>query len=405
LVRFFGNVPLITTSLVVNTPQAKPAEIYAFIANDLKYAIENLSDKKYTGILPAEYGHANKWAAEALMARVFLFYTGRYNQTDLTGVITKAQALAYLEDIITNGGYDLISEFKNLWPVSSINKSGTYAGEDNKETIFAIKYTYGGGFNNLGNNRWLISFGLRWHDGTPAPYSWGWGQGTVSKKYWNNVYEEGDLRKTATIISVTDELKDSVTSVIKDDDGKVISFDNTGKPFNFKQWADYTGYFNKKYVPLTTSMSDLTEFPKSLSKEANPQYDQVQDWVIIRYADVLLMAAELGSSNAQLYLDKIRDRAFGDQLHRVGFTIENIRKERQRELALEGIRYWDLLRYGSAVAAQEINTTEDVAEDGVWAPKTIVYDTQKDGLFQIPWKQIELSEENGVKYLVQNPGW
>jgi hypothetical protein len=90
---------------------------------------------------------------------------------------------------------------------------------------------------------------------------------------------------------------------------------HTGKAFNSAQFADYTGYFNKKYIPLTTSMTDFTEYPKSLNASNNPQYDQSQDWVIIRYADVLLMAAELGSSNATSYMDRVRDRAFGDQTH------------------------------------------------------------------------------------------
>jgi hypothetical protein len=400
LVRLFGNIPLITSSKVVNTKQAAPAEVYALIANDLKLAIENLPATAYNQINTTDYGHATKWAAEALLARVFLFYTGRYNQTDLAGIVNKTEALAYAEDVITSSGHDLIPEFKNLWPVSTISGTGTYAGEDNKETVFAIKYTWGSGWGGLGNNRWLISMGLRWHDGTPAPYSWGWGQATISKKYWFNVFEDGDKRKTASVLSVAEELLDSVST--KDAAGIV---DHTGKAFNSAQFADYTGYFNKKYIPLCTSMSDFTEFPKSLYASNNAQYDQSQDWVLIRYADVLLMAAELGSSNATNYLDKIRDRAFGDQAHRIAVTTDNIRKERQRELAFEGVRYWDLLRYGSSFAAQEINTSEIVSEGGLPKTKNIVYDMEKDGLFQIPWDQIDLSEENGVKYLEQNPGW
>jgi hypothetical protein len=147
------------------------------------------------------------------------------------------------------------------------------------------------------------------------------------------------------------------------------------------------------------------EYPKSLNESNNAQVDQLQDWVVIRFADVLLMAAELGSPNAQAYLDKIRDRAFGDQEHRISATVDNIRKERQRELALEGIRYWDLLRYGPSVAAQEINTTEVVKEGGVDKIKNIVFDTQKNGLFQIPGNEIDKSVIDGVDYLVQNPGW
>lgn len=400
LVRFFGNIPLVTTSVVdIKTKQADPNDVYALIASDLKFAIENLPAASYNAINSDDYGHATKWAAESLLTRVFLFYTGRYSQSDLVGQVTKNDALNYVEDVISNGGYDLISEFKNLWPVSTISGTGTYAGEDNKETVFSIKYTWGNHFN-AGSNRWLISMGLRWHDGTPAPYSWGWGQGTVSKKYWESVYETGDLRKVSTIISVADELENSTS--FKEPDGTI---NHKGKAFNSKQFADYTGYFNKKYVPLTTSMTNFTEYPISLNSSNNAQADQVQDWVVIRYADVLLMAAELGSPHAQEYLDKIRDRAFGDQTHRIPVSVDNIRKERQRELALEGIRYWDLLRYGSNVAAQEINTTEVVKEGDVDKTKHIIYDTQKDGLFQIPRDEIDRSVIEGIEYLVQNPGW
>jgi hypothetical protein len=127
--------------------------------------------------------------------------------------------------------------------------------------------------------------------------------------------------------------------------------------------------------------------------------------VIIRFADVLLMAAELGSANAQTYLDRVRDRAFGDVTHRVPVSEDAIRNERRAEFAFEGIRYWDLLRYGSDVAAQEINTTEVVLEGGVEKTKNIIFDTEKDGLFQIPSDQIDLSLQDGEYYLIQNSGW
>ena len=399
LVKAFGNIPLIASSEVSNTKQSEPEEVYALIASDLKFAIENLSDTPYSQIGAGSYGHATKWAAESLMGRVFLFYTGRYSKADLAGQVSKAEALAYLEDVISNSGHDLVPEFKNLWPVSSISGEGNYAGEDNIETVFAIKYTWGPNFDGFGNNRWLINFGLRWHDGTPAPYSWGWGQGTISKKYWNEVYDEGDTRKTASVLSVADELQNSTSTI---NDGVV---NPTGASFKLDQFADYTGYFNKKYIPLTTSKTDFTEYPKSLEANNNPQTDQSQDWVIIRFADVLLMAAELGSPNADTYLNRVRDRAFGDTEHRVTASLSAIRNERRAEFAFEGIRYWDLLRYGSDIAAQEINTTEVVLEGGVEKTKMITYDMEKDGLFQIPWTQIDLSFENGESYLVQNPGW
>ncbi len=407
LVRFFGNVPLVTSSVVdLKTKQADPEDVYAFIAEDLKFAIDNMPDTPYDEINSASYGHATKWAAESFMARVFLFYTGRYSKTDLVGIVNKTQVLAYIEDVVKNSGHDLVDEFKNLWPVSSVAGTGEYAGEDNIETVFAVKYTWGS-HSKRGDNQWLISMGLRWHDSTPFPYSWGWGQATVSSKYWNNVYETGDLRKTSTIISVEDELLNSTSTI--EADGTI---NPTGAPFKSEQFADYTGYFNKKYVPLSTTKVDdesgelkFIEYPLFLDKTNSAQYDQLQDWVIIRFADVLLMAAELGSPNAQSYLDRVRDRAFGDEDHRVDVSVENIRKERQREFALEGIRYWDLMRYGATTAAQEINTTEVVLEGGEEKIKHIVYDTEKDGLFQIPQEEIDKSVYDGEKYLLQNPGW
>lgn len=61
-----------------------------------------------------------KWAAEALMARVFLFYTGYYDKEALPlpdgGSITKQQATDWLVDCIENSGHDLVSDFRNLWP-------------------------------------------------------------------------------------------------------------------------------------------------------------------------------------------------------------------------------------------------------------------------------------------------
>jgi hypothetical protein len=130
---------------------------------------------------------------------------------------------------------------------------------------------------------------------------------------------------------------------------------------------------------------------------------QFQDYVSIRYADVLLMAAELGRPNAQDYFDEVRTRAYQDNFSPLTVTQENIMKERQLEFALEGHRYWDLLRQGISVAAEEIAESTTVLNGGAPATKTIqaakIVETQ--GLQQIPWTQITLSDE----VLFQNDGW
>ena len=99
MATYYGQVPLVVTTDPVNLPKATADQLYAQIASDLKTAIELMPTAPYTSV---SAGHATKWAAEALMARVFLFYTGFYGKDALplvgTGSITKAQVVARSEE-------------------------------------------------------------------------------------------------------------------------------------------------------------------------------------------------------------------------------------------------------------------------------------------------------------------
>jgi hypothetical protein len=115
------------------------------------------------------------------------------------------------------------------------------------------------------------------------------------------------------------------------------------------------------------------------------------------------MAAELGSANAQTYFDQVRQRAYIDNFVSIPVSQANIMNERHLEFALEGVRYWDLLRQGVSTAASTIAETTTLLSGGVPTEKTISagnIDT-KMGLQQIPNTQITLSD--GV--LQQNAGW
>jgi len=374
MVRFWGNIPLITKPTAENVPQASPDSVYRLIAEDLKFAAANLPSTNYGAQAVSTHGRVTKWAAESLIGRVFLYYTGYYNKTDLVGSVNKAQALAYLEDVISNGGFGLVSNFANLWPAASLNN---YAGEDNNETVFAIKYTYTSDWNgNVDGNHWMVMAGIRVQ--SIYPYGMGWGACTVNPKLWN-AYDANDTRRNATIISIADENLD---------------FQNK------KDQREYTGYYLKKYTPL----ADATG--KSLAEKMGGvsfMISQFQDFVAIRYSDVLLMAAELGSSNAQKYFDDVRKRAFGANFVQVPVTQANIMKERRFEFAGEGIRYWDLLRQGISTAASTIAETATVENGGVSTTKIIsaVNITKTKGLQQIPNSQITLSSGT----LKQNEGW
>jgi starch-binding outer membrane protein, SusD/RagB family len=372
LVRFFGKVVLITEPTAENPPQSEPEAVYALIADDLKFAIENLPSVSYAEQPAAEHGRVTKWAAEALMGRVFLYYTGYYGATDLNG-ITQAQVLAYLEDVISNSGHTLLSDFASLWPAASLDD---YAGERNAENIFNVKFTFTSNYDgDLDGNHWLVMMGLR--GSNYPPYGMGWGGASVNPKLWN-AYSDTDSRKTASIISIADE----------------------GIDFNTADQREYTGYFNKKYTPMS---DDAGESLAEKLGGVNFQIGQYQDYILLRYADVLLMAAELGSPNAQSYFDQVRQRAYGGAFSSIPVTQDNIMNERRLEFAFEGIRYWDLLRQGVSVAAATIAETTTVLNGGAEVTK-IISETkilETKGLQQIPNSEITLS--NGT--LKQNLGW
>lgn len=387
LVRLFGNIPLIETPTSDNVPQATQEEVYQLIFSDLQYAIDNIPADAYPKSKAAENdGRISKYAAEAIYARAYLFFTG-YTGGSIEGV-TKEKALEYCEDVIASGEYGLVSDFKNLWPAASAGIAdvgdattllGTYAGDGNSETILAQKFTNTQDYNgNQDSNRWQVMVGMR--SLNHAPYGKGWGAMTVCPAFFNS-YEANDTRKEASIIDLTSE---GVTA----EDAYEASF--LGQ-------REYTGYSVKKYSPIC--FADGTSASK-IDGNGDFQTQNHQDWVIMRYADVLLMAAELGSSNAQSYLDQVRKRA---GLESVSVTRENIFKERKYEFAFEGINYWDLLRQGVDYAASQIAGETNVKSGGV---DDVVYIQAqniiaKKGLCQIPQNQITRSA--GV--LKQNDGW
>lgn len=377
MVRLWGNIPLLTEPSSENIPQSLPEEVYKVIAEDLKFASNNLPDQAYTA---TDSGRVTKWAAKALLGRVFLYYTGYYGATDLTGVLTKNEALGHLEDVITSSGHGLVDDFAALWPAASASEEITYAGENNKEIVFSIKYTYTSDYNgNTDGNHWLVLFGMR--EFTSLPYGNGWGV-TVNPKLWN-AFDATDTRKSATVISI-------------DDEG--IDFDKIDNQ------REYTGYYNKKYTP----MSILDENGEAVSAVSQYgvtdfQINQFQDYIVLRYSDVLLMAAELGSPNAQAYFDEVRKRAYKSNFTAKTVSQANLMEERHLEFALEGVRFYDLLRQGVNTAASTIAETTNLLSGGVSETKTILeanIQTTK-GLQQIPNTQITLS--GGV--LKQNTGW
>lgn len=381
LVRLFEKVPLLTEPTTANVEQAEPIETYKLIVEDLKFAAANIPADAYPKANAATNdGRVTSYAAKAMLARVYMFYTGYYGKDDLG--ITKTEVLAGLEDVISSNEFGLVADFKSLWPAASyvanaknntLDKSG-YAGKGNIETVFAQKFNNTQDYNGMvDGNRWLVMMGMR--NTNWSPYGKGWGACTVNPKLVS-VYAAEDTRKAASIIDIAGEGID--------------------KTFDLKDQREYTGYTVKKYSP--TALPDGTS---DTGGSNDNQLSQDQDFVVIRYADVLLMAAELGSTNALKYYNDVHTRA--GLVARASVTLDDILQERRFEFAFEGLRYWDLLRQGLSTAASTIAQTQKVlsgkADDTVIITAENV--TKTRGFMQIPNIQITLSD--GV--LKQNAGW
>lgn len=408
LVKMFENVPLLTTPSRDIIAQADPDSVYAQIVSDLTYAAETIPDT--ANLSTANYGHVSKYAAEALLARVYLFYDGVYNNNaggTMPGGLTKAQALAYCEDVIASGNYKLESDFTKLWPAACAKKldndgtnqeSAVLADYDeaSKEFIFAIKFNNDQNYESgtqIDGNRFVIDLGLRGiSDGSAAPYSQGWGQCPISPEVYD-LFSSADTRRDASII---DASKEGV-------------YDTQAK----SDAMYYTGYINKKYCPLCYS-DGQSIVTVGNDKAGDYQIGQDQNWVLMRYSDVLLMAAELGSSHAMDYFNLVRDRAFGDEKHRITSapTEDQIMLERRKEFVGEAVRYFDLMRQGldtfaSTLASQGKNANADVSvySNGVKTDISGEYNASTfratRGFWQIPTNQITLS--GGV--YKQNAGW
>ncbi|MFV8342873.1 RagB/SusD family nutrient uptake outer membrane protein [Flavobacterium sp. XS2P39] len=367
LSKMFGDVVALDhtiTSDEIYSPRVAPEVTYALIASDLKFAADNLGNENYSQTGNTNYGRITKWAAEAYIGKTFLFYTDYYKKADLAGVISKSEAATYINDAVNNSGHALVSDFAHLWLAASL---ADFAGEDNTEMVWAIR------FNGSGKGDWNLHEGNRFEvliaprGGNIGPYATGWGGATVNPKLYN-AYGVGDTRRDATII---------------DFEGEGLDFDAEAR-----EQRQYTGYAWKKYCPITTEAGT-----------GNFQIDNYQDYVVIRFADVLLMASELnlGTNDgfAQTCLNRVRDRAYKDATHHVLVSKTKIMEERRLELALEGQRYFDLIRQGTDVAKAAI---DNVAVDPQF---NVTFRTETLGWFPLPQSQIVLS--NGS--IKQNPGW
>ena len=413
LAQVFNGVPLVLKTEPQNLPKATPDEVYAQIASDLKHAIEYGPSQKYPDFGD---GRASKWAAEGMMARVWLFYTGFYKKTELPlpadegGSISKAQVVTWLEDCIKNSGFGLVSDQRNLWPYTNpyTAKDYPYAFEnglnwetdENFENMFAIKMSNKPGWSadaQLRHNRIVEFYGLRKTTEDAFPFSvQGYSNGPVCEKLWTDWAEDpdyaGDYRRVGSICDRAVEIPNYPGDPAKE--------------------VENTNLLAKKYIGCEAYDPEtgqrMLSYGYFYGSENNRQTGLTQSLVWLRFADVLLMHSEL-TDGKEVYqgksgLNAVRERA---KLPDIPYSLQSLKKERRYELCFEALRWNDLRRWGDVQEKVNNQVGNHILNQGIEGEYAFTndfmqrYNETGGGFFKIPEDQVTLSE--GV--LEQNPGW
>ncbi len=330
LIRAFGGVPIYTEipeNGVYNIPRNSVEEVY-------QQAIQDLTEA--AAVLPISYdasnvGRATKGAAKGMLAKIAMY------RKDW------GEALVLSQEVM-GMGYDLFPDYYQLF---------RYQNEYNIESIFEIESTADG--NCQADSQYGQTQGVR--------AQFGWGFNSPSEDLANS-YETGDLRRDATILFVGETTPEG---------DLITAGNNPVHPIRYNQ---------KVYVPST-------DFRRNNCRE-----NADTNIKVLRFAEILLINAEanneLGNTMTALEsLNRVRNRAGLANSNTTDQTIlrMEIWKERRAELALEGDRFFDLVRQGRA--GEVLRAVGKQFVDGVHE------------VFPIPAAQIALSSN----VLTQNPGY
>jgi starch-binding outer membrane protein, SusD/RagB family len=374
LVRIYGGVPLFTTSVnpsdFGNVKRASLNECYTQIAKDLTKAIELLPEK--SAIPLAETGRVSKGAARSLLARIYMYQIG----TDIASTITWQQVYDQTSAVISSGEYSLMSNYAKLWETENKN---------NEESVFEVQFGVGStdaAPGSIGNNCYNFQ-GNRKDDS-------GWG--------FNNP---------------TPDLYDAYNETVTNDPRQSCVF--YGAKYN-----NGILYGAKKKYDRNEQGSDWLNRKAALPVKPAQAKASDRNIKVIRYADVLLMDAEaafhLGKTGeAQEKVNLIRARArnstycmgyaegkmdysaapttvnlpditsTGDQL------LLDIWKERRLELAMEALRFYDLVRTGRYFDVLDVEKNQKRAPG-------LSY-----GLGDKPYKQFPNLKANGLAKSIDGP--
>lgn len=355
LVRAFGGVPKIDRPLGpeegnsdLAQTRASRDEIYNLIISDLEFAAANLPQKGEAG---TQLGRATKGAAQAYLAKVYLYQRNWQKAFENAGAV------------VNSNRYSLVSDYATIFRERPAG-GPVPGGNNNAESVFEVQTGI-----NLGENAVSPLFSN--------------GQGPRGRGGWNDLgfglnspsadlasfYETGDTRRSGSIIFINPTVAGNSPGTVLWDGFRIPSQDSVENP----------RYSYKAYH------SPIAESPQlTANKDTKPKNIR-----LMRYAEVLLIYAEAAANlgnvgEATRALNLVRARA---GLTPSTGTIANIWQERRAELALEQDRFFDLVRQGRA--GQVLRAHGKAFVDG------------KHELFPIPQAQRDLSGGR----LTQNPGY
>ena len=397
LTQMYGDIPLITSTVITDEMQDQVSAedvVYPQIIADFVSGSKLMDVASGYGV--AGDGHATKYAAEAFLARAYMFWAGFYkgvgelangdatiNLVDRNGEaiaqegcsvssVSKADVVNFLKDIVSSGRFKLLEDFRSLWQYSNsflwdeahdgVGHAYEYIadmkrencfdqpgmGNGNPEELFQIQFLNASNWNiggTYGNPRmysnylscfWGLRNGATNDNGKrdkTYPFNQGWGQGTPSCNLWD---DWTDAERSG---EYTDKRKLAT----------LIDLENELESYTYeKDDCEESGYGVKKYadVNLDANPADNDSWWKQApgytsSSLDNPQQgDHFEDYYLMRYADVLLMLTELTGEAS--YMNQVQERA---GVPKTAYSLKAVQNERRWEFALEGLRFNDMRRW------------------------------------------------------------
>ena len=465
LTQLYGDVPLITSTLITEEMKAQVSAeevIYPQILSDFVSGQNLMSTEKSSG-------HANKYVAEAFMARAYMFWAGFYKKVaDLStgsapainlveqegctaASLSQADVVNALRDIVSSGAYELLEDYRSLWQYSNsyvwdetqkaLETGAGHAykfiadmkrencfdqpgmGNGNKEELFQIQFMNASKWDldqkgpyscaRMYCNYLSVFWALRvnGHNGDrnfTYPFTQGWGQGTPSNNIWDD-WTVAENEGGYTDIRKLGSLIDGVT------ENKEIDYEFV------KDCCEASGFGVKKYNGVTldaltgdTPWWDFAGGENFKGTLENPmQGDHFEDFYLMRYADVLLMLSEM-TGDAQ-YMNQVQKRA---GVPETPYSLKELQNQRRWEFAFEGLRFNDMRRWSGkdggescyAAKALQAQAGKQMVVKGNVANKT----TMKH--MTCSWSK-RYADTNGFLAkpqsqitlmngkLIQNPGW